>query len=185
MFSLIERMNGPWSGHESHCRKTQLPMAAKARSRCWLYFQFLKELPSEKAMAPHSNTLACKIPWTEEPGRLQSMGSLITHRPPPSEPAFCAQHRARGEGRWQWACGCGGPWASALTTQGCGRCFPRGRTVTERGWRWGASEGRVAGAAWLGGGVRPVPAHSRGDLMHLLGQLCFHRALFNSGSSFY
>ena len=30
----------------------------------------------EKAMAPHSSTLAWKIPWTEESGRLQSMGSL-------------------------------------------------------------------------------------------------------------
>ena len=30
----------------------------------------------EKAMAPHSSTLAWKIPWTEDPGRLQSMGSL-------------------------------------------------------------------------------------------------------------
>ena len=30
----------------------------------------------EKAMAPHSSTLAWKIPWTEEPDRLQSMGSL-------------------------------------------------------------------------------------------------------------
>ena len=29
----------------------------------------------EKAMAPHSSTLAWKIPWTEEPGRLQAMGS--------------------------------------------------------------------------------------------------------------
>ena len=29
----------------------------------------------EKAMAPHSSTLAWKIPWTEEPGRLQYMGS--------------------------------------------------------------------------------------------------------------
>ena len=29
---------------------------------------------SEKAMAPHSSTLAWKISWTEEPGRLQSMG---------------------------------------------------------------------------------------------------------------
>ena len=29
---------------------------------------------SEKAMAPHSSTLAWKIPWTEEPGRLQSTG---------------------------------------------------------------------------------------------------------------
>jgi len=31
---------------------------------------------TEKAMAPHSSTLAWKIPWTEEPGRLRSMGSL-------------------------------------------------------------------------------------------------------------
>ena len=31
---------------------------------------------TEKAMAPHSSTLAWKIPWTEEPGRLPSMGSL-------------------------------------------------------------------------------------------------------------
>ena len=31
---------------------------------------------TEKAMAPHSSTLAWKIPWMEEPGRLQSMGPL-------------------------------------------------------------------------------------------------------------
>ena len=31
---------------------------------------------SEKAMAPHSSTLAWKIPWTEEPEGLQTMGSL-------------------------------------------------------------------------------------------------------------
>ena len=30
----------------------------------------------EKAVAPHSNTLAWKIPWTEEPGGLQFMGLL-------------------------------------------------------------------------------------------------------------
>ena len=30
----------------------------------------------EKALTPHSSTLAWKIPWTEEPSRLQSMGSL-------------------------------------------------------------------------------------------------------------
>ena len=30
----------------------------------------------EKTMAPHPSTFAWKIPWTEEPGRLQSMGSL-------------------------------------------------------------------------------------------------------------
>ena len=40
--------------------------------------QFSKPLfiLTEKAMAPHSSTLAWKIPWTEEPGRLQSMGLL-------------------------------------------------------------------------------------------------------------
>ena len=31
---------------------------------------------TEKAMATHSSTLAWQMPWTEEPGRLQSMGSL-------------------------------------------------------------------------------------------------------------
>ena len=31
--------------------------------------------PLEKGMATHSSVLACRIPWTEEPGGLQSMGS--------------------------------------------------------------------------------------------------------------
>ena len=35
---------------------------------------------SEKAMAPHSSTLAWQIPWTEEPCRLQSMGLLGVRR---------------------------------------------------------------------------------------------------------
>ena len=40
--------------------------------------EYLQKLAtdSEKAMAPHSSTLAWKIPWMEEPGGLQSMGSL-------------------------------------------------------------------------------------------------------------
>ena len=33
-----------------------------------------QEDPLEKEMATHSSTLAWKIPWTEEPGRLQSVG---------------------------------------------------------------------------------------------------------------
>ena len=33
-----------------------------------------KEDPMEKEMATHSNILAWRIPWTEEPGRLQSLG---------------------------------------------------------------------------------------------------------------
>ena len=34
------------------------------------------QVGTEKAVAPHSSTLAWKIPWTEEPGGLQSRGSL-------------------------------------------------------------------------------------------------------------
>ena len=45
-----------------------------------LYYDILKikylRINSEKAMAPHSSTFAWKIPWTEEPGKLQSMGLL-------------------------------------------------------------------------------------------------------------
>ena len=39
------------------------------------YSPFVYEV-TEKAMAPHSSTLAWKIPWMGEPGRLQFMGSL-------------------------------------------------------------------------------------------------------------
>ena len=39
----------------------------RVRSLVW-------EDPLEKEMAPHSSTLAWRIPWREEPGRLQSMG---------------------------------------------------------------------------------------------------------------
>ena len=42
----------------------------------WGWEKLLLKVRLEKAMAPHSSTLAWKIPWTEEPGRLQSMGSL-------------------------------------------------------------------------------------------------------------
>ena len=39
-----------------------------------LPFLPVSDLLPEKAMAPNSSTLAWKIPWTEEPGKLQSMG---------------------------------------------------------------------------------------------------------------
>ena len=42
------------------------------------HFHFADEhlVLTEKAMTPHSSTLAWRIPWTEEPGGLQSMGLL-------------------------------------------------------------------------------------------------------------
>ena len=54
---------------------------------------------AEKAMAPHSSTLAWKIPWTEEPGRLQSMGSRrVVHDFSISLPLFTFMHWRR---KWQ------------------------------------------------------------------------------------
>ena len=46
------------------------PAMQKTRVQC-----LAQEDPLEKELAPHSSTLAWRIPWTEEPGRLQSMGS--------------------------------------------------------------------------------------------------------------
>jgi len=43
---------------------------------CQWTFRLLPYFDSEKAMAPHSSTLAWKIPWAEEPGRLLAMGLL-------------------------------------------------------------------------------------------------------------
>ena len=56
-------------------------------------------LDSEKAMAPHSSTLAWKIPWTEEPGRVQSMGSQrVGHDWATSLSLFTFMHWRR---KWQ------------------------------------------------------------------------------------
>ena len=53
----------------------------------------------EKAMAPHSSTPAWKIPWMEEPGRLQSMGSLrVGHDWATSLSLFTFMHWRR---KWQ------------------------------------------------------------------------------------
>ena len=49
----------------------RLPAMRKTRVR-----SLSQEDPLEKEMATHSSTLAWKIPWTEEPGRLQSIGPL-------------------------------------------------------------------------------------------------------------
>ena len=53
----------------------------------------------EKAMATHSSTLAWEIPWTEEPGRLQSMGWLrVGHDWVASLSLFTFMH---GRRKWQ------------------------------------------------------------------------------------
>ena len=70
---------------------TQLVKNLPAVQKTWV--QFLGQEDSlEKEMANHSSTLAWRIPWTEEPGRLQSMGLQVGHnlvtKPPPSLPYY-------------------------------------------------------------------------------------------------
>ena len=61
----------------------------------WMHLAII----TEKAIAPHSSTLAWKIPWTEEPGRLQSMGSLrVRHNWATSLSIFTFIHWRR---KWQ------------------------------------------------------------------------------------
>ena len=61
-YSCLENSNG---------QKSLAPIVHKV-AKNWTLLKW----PTEKAMAPHSSTLAWKIPWMEEPGRLQSMGPL-------------------------------------------------------------------------------------------------------------
>ena len=82
----------------------------------WLWVNYTLFL--EKAMTPHYSSLAWKIPWTEEPGRLQSMGSLrVGHDWATSLSLFTFVHWRRkwqltpvflpGESQRQWARVCG------------------------------------------------------------------------------
>ena len=89
----------------------------------------------EKAMAPHSSTLAWKIPWMEEPGGLQSMGSLrVRHDWATSLSLSTFMHWRR---KWQ-------PTPVSLPGESRGRrslvgCSPWGRTesdMTEVTWQW-------------------------------------------------
>ena len=73
-----------WQGHRSRSMATFLQGSASGhlvQKRTKRVADTERDLDashrqSEKAMVPHSSTLAWKIPWTEEPGGLQSMGSL-------------------------------------------------------------------------------------------------------------
>ena len=51
------------------------PLTTSVLPKLWLYYYQLV-IWREKALATHSSTLAWKLPWTEEPGGLRSMGSL-------------------------------------------------------------------------------------------------------------
>ena len=92
-----------WDALQSH--GSQDPKQSKACSKSkkerphWKSHFLSQVTCSMKVMAPHSSTLAWKIPWTEEPGRLQSMGSLrVAHDWMTSLSLFTFMHWRR---KWQ------------------------------------------------------------------------------------
>ena len=68
------RQNLHWYWQNSQCTSRQDSERSLKNSPELINSLWVKK-PWEKAMAPHSSTLAWKIPWTEGPGALQSMGS--------------------------------------------------------------------------------------------------------------
>ena len=47
-----------------------------------MFHPWVRKIPMEKGMATHSSILAWRIPWTKEPGRLQSIGwHTVRHDP--------------------------------------------------------------------------------------------------------
>ena len=87
----------PWGrrvGHDQATFTANSILRNGAAFSSWHYQVF-----REKAMAPHSSTLAWKIPWTEEPGRLQSTGSRrVGHDWATSLSLFTFMHWRR---KWQ------------------------------------------------------------------------------------
>ena len=89
----------------NHFMAQDKPLGAKIIPKCILWvrglvpFWILRHSFLSLTMAPHSSTLAWKIPWMEEPGRLQSMGSLrVGHDWATSLSLFTFMHWRR---KWQ------------------------------------------------------------------------------------
>ena len=90
--SIIQQQ--PW---EQERAKLALLMRIITSFPCLIYFRLVIRM--EKAMAPHSSTPAWKTLWTEEPGRLQSMGlQRVRHDWATSLSLFTFMHWRR---KWQ------------------------------------------------------------------------------------
>ena len=114
----------------------------------------------EKAMAPHSSTLAWKIPWTEEPGRLQSMGSQrVKHDWTISVSLFTFMH-------WR---GNGNPLLCSCLERDRGAWWATVYRVAQSGtWlKWLSSSSRASclmGEVWVGLFLHPPPSLKWGDV---------------------
>ena len=72
-------VNLVFSEMKKHCNYLGFPRSSDGKSPVYNAGDWIRspgrEYPLEKEMATYYNTLAWKIPWMEEPGRLQCMGS--------------------------------------------------------------------------------------------------------------
>ena len=134
-------------------------------------------------MAPHSSTLAWKIPWTEEPGRLQSMGSLRVGHTERLHFHFSLSCIGEGNGN-PLQCSClenprdGVAWWAAI--YGVAQSWTRLKRLSSSSsssrsepltcWRVGSRGGHT----WGGGvGLRSDSAHNTLNIQPLLRCLCF------------
>ena len=98
-FTGIKMARNWFYPHSSHICWESFAQASTRPISVLMLFTFSIVCCSEKAMAPHPSTLAWKIPWTEEPGRLQSMGSWrVRHAWATSLSLFTFTHWRR---KWQ------------------------------------------------------------------------------------
>ena len=92
---MVAQNSGMWTVRVSTCLKKRQGVYPDLS----LIYIYLGEFDMEKAMAPHSSTLAWEIPWTEELGRLQSMGSRrVGHNWANALSLFSFMH---WRGKWQ------------------------------------------------------------------------------------
>ena len=125
-------------------------------------------LISEKAMAPHSSTLAWKIPWTEEPGRLQSMWSLRVGHDRATSLSFSLSSTWEGNGNpLQFSClenpRDGGAWWAAVY----------GVTQSRTRLKWLSSSG--GSKDFPGGPLVKTPSSSAGaQVPSMVGKLRSH-----------
>ena len=125
LVDLIEKQINP---HFKYLKGVRLELGSGLMHVGRNSFSRCCSVPPEKAMALHSNTLAWKIPWIEEPGRLQSMGSRrLGHDWVTSLSLFTFMHWRR---KWQPI-----PVFSPGESQGQGSlvgCYLWGRTEPDR-----------------------------------------------------
>ena len=150
---------------------------------------------TEKAMAPHSSTLAWKIPWTEEPGRLQSMGSLrIGHNWVTSLSCigegngnplqFSCLENPRNGGPW-WAAiyGVAQSWTQVKQLSSSSNPNPRAQQIC--GHRWGVFSPYKCPHISFHPLISGNPGKFINNCLLQGDMLCFHEGMLSSCYCFY